>query len=658
MLKPLSSRYKEQVYSGVLGKIIGVYLGRPFEQWDNAAIESRLGEIRWYVHDKLGHDLIVADDDISGTFTFLRALEEHGPRYDITAEEIGKTWLNLLIDNRTVLWWGGVGMSAEHTAYARLKAGVPAPASGSMALNGDVMPQQIGGQIFIDGWGLVCPGEPDKAADLARRAASVSHDGEGIYGGMAVAAMVAAAFEESSVHSLMDVAVSVVPPDCLLRRVIDDVREWREADQDWRKTLRRIAGKWGYDQWPGGCHMLPNHAVIILALAYGEGSFDESMMVVNTAGYDTDCNSGNVGCILGVAGGLEPLAKWREPVADRMLIPTADSGRVISDAAREAEAVVSLAEQMRGEKGARPSSRFAFQFPGSVQGFLGPLENRGGGLVLPVDGEAEARAAVWIRSRSTGYTVMAAPTLYPGQAITAEFECPPGIEARLVIRRFDPAGAEVEDASVWSSGGVLAWTPAIEAGSLITAVAFQAKGSGEAVMKSLDWRGAPSVDFLSQPSDPFRHQWVNGADEWNLWAGSLAVVQNAGRGIVMTGTREWTDYTLRAEARTHLCDGIGLAVRVQGMRRYLAVVADPRGEAKLIMRRDEEEVVLAQGSHGLPPTGPFPIEIEVKGDRVFARVGEAELFGPSGPLENGGIALCVESGMGFFDQVQVRPVHN
>ena len=29
----LDKQYEQQVYAGVLGKIIGVYLGRPFEGW-------------------------------------------------------------------------------------------------------------------------------------------------------------------------------------------------------------------------------------------------------------------------------------------------------------------------------------------------------------------------------------------------------------------------------------------------------------------------------------------------------------------------------------------------------------------------------------------------------------------------------------------------
>jgi hypothetical protein len=100
--------------------------------------------------------LVVTDDDISGTFTFLRALPDYNNSRDITVAQIGQSWLNYIIENRTILWWGGLGNSTEHTAYLRLKSGVKAPESGSMALNGKLVAEQIGAQIFIDGWDTDC----------------------------------------------------------------------------------------------------------------------------------------------------------------------------------------------------------------------------------------------------------------------------------------------------------------------------------------------------------------------------------------------------------------------------------------------------------------------------------------------------------------------
>ena len=157
----LPDDYAARVYAGVLGKIIGVYLGRPFEQWAYEKIESTFGDVKGYVHEKVNVPLIVTDDDITGTFTFVRALEDNGCSAEITAEQIGWNWLNYIIENRTILWWGGLGYAAEHTAFLRLKNGIPAPRSGSLELNGWQIAEEIGSQIFIEGWAMVAPGNPN-----------------------------------------------------------------------------------------------------------------------------------------------------------------------------------------------------------------------------------------------------------------------------------------------------------------------------------------------------------------------------------------------------------------------------------------------------------------------------------------------------------------
>lgn len=45
----LPADYTERVYADVLGKIIGVYLGRPFEGWTYDRIIAELGEVWYYV---------------------------------------------------------------------------------------------------------------------------------------------------------------------------------------------------------------------------------------------------------------------------------------------------------------------------------------------------------------------------------------------------------------------------------------------------------------------------------------------------------------------------------------------------------------------------------------------------------------------------------
>jgi len=342
---PIPNDYVERVYAGVLGKIIGVYLGRPFEGWSYERITAELGEITYYVHEKRGRLLIVPDDDITGTFTFLRALPDYGNSLELTPAQIGQTWLNYIVEGRTILWWGGMGNSTEHTAYLRLKRGIAAPRSGSMALNGKIVAEQIGAQIFIDGWAMVAPGDPDLAANLARRAASVSHDGEAVYAAQVIAAMEAQAFVESGLNELLDTGVSFIPHDSVIYRLIGDVREKQAGEKDWRAARAWLAAEYGYHKYGGNVPVVPNHGLIILSLLYGGDDFQKSLMIVNTSGWDTDCNSGNVGCLLGIKNGLAGLETgpdWRGPVADRLYLPTADGGRTISDGVIETYHVVNI----------------------------------------------------------------------------------------------------------------------------------------------------------------------------------------------------------------------------------------------------------------------------------------------------------------------------
>ena len=69
-LVKLPPDYVERVYAGVLGKMIGVYTGRPFEGLSYEQVAETLGTVDYYVNDRFDEPLVVTDDDIGGTFTF------------------------------------------------------------------------------------------------------------------------------------------------------------------------------------------------------------------------------------------------------------------------------------------------------------------------------------------------------------------------------------------------------------------------------------------------------------------------------------------------------------------------------------------------------------------------------------------------------------
>ncbi len=701
---PLPADYPERVYAGVLGKLIGVYLGRPFEQWSHERIQAELGDITYYVHEKRGMPLIVTDDDISGTFTFLRALPDYGNSLDLTPAQIGQTWLNYIIEERTILWWGGMGNSTEHTAYLRLKNGIPAPESGSIARNGQVVAEQIGAQIFVDGWALVSPGDPERAVDLARRAGSVSHDGESIYGAQVIAAMEALAFVEDDLNKLIDTAVTFIPRDSLLYRMIGDVREWHSEFRDWRDARTQIAATYGYDQYGGNCHIIPNHALIIHSLLYGDDDFQKAMMIVNTSGWDTDCNAGNVGCILGIKNGLAGLETgpdWRGPVADRLYLSTADGGRAISDAVAETYQVVNIGRALAGESPLVPKigARFHFEFPGAVQGFMpeNSIETQDVVQVENVEGYSQSGArSLAIRYQHlaagraarvstptfippeainmVGYELFASPTLYPGQTVRARITADPSnaesVKCRLYIQVYGANdkleyvyGSEISLAP--GNHHVFEWLIDDRGGSPIASIGIEAtsiqRTSGTIYLDYLTWDGTPNMTLRrpAHESTMWRRAWVRGVDHYDhYWPEAFRIIQDHGTGLLMHGGRDWTDYRVSATLVPHMATAWGIGARVQGMVRYYALQFVYPGKAQLIKALDGEQV-LAEMDFPWTLGNSYQLALQVEGTHLIAWINGELVFDVDDtdrPLDGGGVAFICTEGRMATDAVTISPI--
>lgn len=696
--------YEERVYAGVLGKLIGVYLGRPIEGWWYDRIMKELGEVNYYLHDRLGKPLIVTDDDISGTFTFARAMSDYGNRRDLTARQIGQTWLNYIIENQTILWWGGVGNSTEHTAFIRLKNGIPAPDSGSIAMNGKTVAEQIGSQIFIDGWAMMAPNDPDLASELAVKASSVSHDGEAIYGAQVIAVMESLAFSEGNLSKLLDAAVSYIPRDSDIFRAIADLREWHAAEPDWHKARAKVAERYGYDKYPGNVHMVPNHAVIILALLYGDDDFQKSLMIANTAGWDTDCNSGNVGCLLGIKNGLAGIERgpdWRSPVADRMFLSTADGGGCITDAVTETYHLVNVGRTLAGEAPLQPKdgARFHFELPGSVQGFSVDqgVDSAGTASLANVEGHsALGRRSLAIHYQKLsagraarvstptfippealtmpGYKLHASPTLYPGQTATARIEAdvanaqPVTVQLYLRIYGENDALCRIDGPQAALNPGEscdLQWQIPDTQGDPIEAIGLEVRSthgaSGTVYLDTLTWSGTPTATFTRppHPGKIWRLAWVNGVDNYGeRWPESFRVVQNNGRGLLITGARDWTDYAASASVKSESARAAGIAVRVQGMQRYYALLLSAGNTVKLVRRLDGE-TVLALADFAWESTRKYALRLEAQGSHLRGWVDgrlvvEADDVGTL--LSGGGIAYVIEEGTLMSDSMDIEPV--
>ncbi len=396
--------YIEKVYAGFLGMNIGIRLGAPVEPtiWTYDRIWKTYGVIDGYIKE---YKNFAADDDVNGPVYFLRALYDSQNGVNLTSQDVGNAWLNYARENQGMFWWGGYGVSTEHTAYLNLKSGIPAPQSGSIEQNGKTIAEQIGGQIFIDTWGLIAPNNPSLASKLGSIAAQVSHDGEGVYGAKFFCACISAAFSNTSIESVINIGLSYLPKNSTYRQVAQAVINfYKQNSKDFRACYDMLNEHWGYDRYPGVCHIIPNAGVCILAMLYGEGDFNRTIEIATMCGWDTDCNAGNVGTVLGVMCGIKGIKKsYRQPINDGVVLSGISGYLNILDIPSYAKELALLGFQLAGEEPPlsltnsfkKDEVYFDFNLPGSThnirvsdfskarieQTFDGPDSPSGGGTL-------------------------------------------------------------------------------------------------------------------------------------------------------------------------------------------------------------------------------------------------------------------------------------
>lgn len=662
-------KYAESIYAGVLGKIIGVYLGRPVEGWAYEKIRQDFDEINYYVYQAVGVPLIVADDDISGTFGFFRTIEDNNFSRDISAKDIGDTWLNYIIEDKTILWWGGLGRSTEHTAFLRLKSGISAPESGSIRLNGQTLAEQIGAQIFMDAFAMMSPGDPDQAVSLIRRAASVSHDGLAVEAACFLGAMEALAFDIVLLDNIIDSSLKYVSSS-LLKKVIDDVRNICARESDWRKVRAWLDDRYGYDKFPGPCHMVPNHAMVLASLLLGGDDFQRSIMIAASAGWDTDCNAGNVGCLNGIRLKLEGMsagADFRTPVADMMYVVTADGGSCITDAVQQTRQILRAAAAHKDEPIQLNDKRYGFEFKGSTQGFtpcpytdtpypvislcnLNESSTENGlvidyrGLAQGIKGCVSTPVFLDFSVLAKNFSTLASPTLYSSQTVEAHVKAfaaeNPGL--RFYILYYN-ANNDVErkNGEIFQlEQGVnkLSWKVPDTQGMPIFRLGLELVSrrrlDGQIAVLDLDWHGAPEtftqkgmlLTSIWNLSPFWLYTWVSSAKHFAPdFKYTYCISHPDDEGAATLGTQEWADYSVASALSFGLHKAGGLVARSKGHRRYYAAVLSDGNTASIIMRKNNEVKCLASAEFKYKEDKLYQMKFEVRGNELTLHIDGARV---------------------------------
>lgn len=227
---------------------------------------------------------------------------------DFTSSDVARAWIE---------WQPKYAYcTAERVAYLNIKRGYEPPTTGSYQ---NAYREWIGAQISADYYGYVCPGDPEKAAELAYRDAAISHVKNGIYGEMWVAAMLACAAVESDIEAIILGGLGEIPHTSRLYAAIWQVIDGYRSGVSAEECFAGIHKVWDEHTSHGWCHTISNAMIVCAALLYGGGSYGKSICLAVQTGFDTDCNGATVGSVLGMRGGKGAIGEeWTAPIRDQL----------------------------------------------------------------------------------------------------------------------------------------------------------------------------------------------------------------------------------------------------------------------------------------------------------------------------------------------------
>ncbi|WP_329181559.1 ADP-ribosylglycohydrolase family protein [Streptomyces sp. NBC_01477] len=305
---PAPGSPRDHARGALTGLAVGDALGAPAENMKPSAIRKRWGRIEDFVTD----DPAGTDDTEYAILSGL-LLARHGSA--LTAGDVETAW-HVWIADRDEGPFKGAGFS-ERGTLENLRRGLASPITAQHR------------HAWSDGLamraapcGVFAAGRPAEAARLVAIDGTVSHEGEGIYGGQAVAAGVAAAMGGGDCAGVITAALSVVPEDSWtarsLRRAVTVARRVRlDADLtvlDRERALRAAVVIGGYP-WTD---LAPEAVGLAFgAFALAAGDFTGSVLTAVNMGRDADTTAAVAGALAGTLGGWSAIpARWSRVVRE------------------------------------------------------------------------------------------------------------------------------------------------------------------------------------------------------------------------------------------------------------------------------------------------------------------------------------------------------
>jgi hypothetical protein len=293
---------KDKIAGGWAGKMIGVTYGAPTEF--RAQGKTYEDSIKWKPADVKGS---IWQDDIYVQLSFLMAMDKYG------IDAPAKKFQEIFAKAGFQLWHANV--QARKNFYDSIFP----PQSGHPDYN--IHADDIDFQIEADYIGFMCPWMPQTANKIADKIGHIMNYGDGVYGGVFVAALYSEAYFENDISKIIDKALLTIPAESDYSKIVKDVVLLHQHNpSDWRAAWAELEAKWGKEQICGAGSAFNidaklNGAFIVMGLLYGDGDPAKTMEIATRCGQDSDCNPSNAMAVLGVIKGLKGLpAEYQQAV--------------------------------------------------------------------------------------------------------------------------------------------------------------------------------------------------------------------------------------------------------------------------------------------------------------------------------------------------------
>jgi len=474
--------------------------------------------------------------------------------------------------------------------------------------------------------------------------------------------MIAAAFTEKSVEALFEAGLAQIPTDSTYAAVVRAVLEQHAKDpNDWRACRDILGREWGYDRYPGVCHIIPNAGITAMGMAYGAGDLCRTVEIATMGAWDTDCNAGNAGAVIGTFEGVQKSwDKYRGPINDMFVASGVIGALNIVDVPTFARELATLALEIDGqsppdiwkEDMSRRGVRFDFGLPGATHGIrtaetnLLKLEwsDKAGPSGTP--GVLSAQLARWERGEhgrvfwkpfyrredfdDERYQPMFSPLAASGQKVRFslwldQWDGDGNIRIVPYVRR--AMSGEIDEIGGWDQLAPDTWSE-IEftlpdcGGEAIDEIGFRAEYFGRlkfyANIYLADFEISGPGQTVIDPGQEVEEWGAISRFTWNR--GYWKLEDDRITGLTASDADLWTghlytrDATVRATLRPETGSSHLVTARVQGTGRfYAAGFSDGRA---VILREDFGKDVLAETPFDLVEGRDYDIAFHVDGDRL------------------------------------------